>query len=79
MYLKEKQMKSLIFAFRNTYGHQTWQSNNLQLGNPTFSYVALWIMWSREKLRSICISTTSMAAKLGRAEAYGGGHHPQVL
>ena len=58
--------KNLYLLFRNTYGHQTWQSSNLQWANTTFKVT--WpfyyvITWQIQKTY-ICSSTIPMATKL---------------
>ena len=62
--------KTLYLHFCNTNDHKTGQSSNLRWGDPTFKvtwrfdYVVTW----HTKKTFICVSTTPMAAKLGRAE-----------
>ena len=64
--------KILYLHFRNTYGHQTWQSDNLPWGDPNFKirwpfdYGVTWHM----KKTYICTSTIPMATKFGRVVAY---------
>ena len=47
--------KALYLPFRNTYGHQNWQSGNSRWGKPTFNVT--WpfdyvVMWQIKKLIS---------------------------
>ena len=73
--------RALYLPFRNTYGHQNWQSGNLRWGSPTFKvtwsfvYVVTWLM---EKTY-ICTSAISMTTKLGRVLTWGWGTQSSKL
>ena len=68
-------LKHLYMHFHNTYGHQTWQGDNLPLENPT--YLVRWpfdnvATWQIQEIY-ICSSAILMATKIGRVVACGGG------
>ena len=67
-------LKNLYLLFRNTYGHQNWQNNNLGWGNPTFK--VMWpfdyvVTWQTQKTYLHLHNTK--ATKLGRVLTYIGG------
>ena len=71
--------KNLYLLIHNNYGHQPWQSSNLQREDPTFKVT--WpfdhvVMWQIQKIY-ICSSTIPMATKLGKVVTCGGGTHLQ--
>ena len=43
--------KNRYLHFHNSYGHQTWQSGNLWLKDPTHCLKGLLITWSRDKCK----------------------------
>ena len=60
--------KTLYLDFRNTYDHQTWQSSNLQWGEPTLQSHVIFgyaVTWQIQK------TSTIPMAKLGRVVTYG--------
>ena len=64
--------KALSLPFRNTYGHQNWQSGNLRWGNPTLKVTWLFdyvVAWQMEKTY-ICTATILMIIRLGSMIAY---------
>ena len=72
--------KALYLSFCNTYGHQNWQSDNLQWGNPTLKVGRPHILsqvtfLSRGHVTNwkhyFCTFTITMATKLGRVATYG--------
>ena len=73
--------RALYLPFRNTYGHQNWQSGNLRWGSPTFkvtwSFVYV-VTWLKEKTY-ICTSAISMTTKLGRVLTWGWGTQSSKL
>ena len=74
--------KALNMPFGSSYGHQNWESGNLQWGNPTFK--VMWpfdymVTWQIQKTY-VCTSAIPMATKLGRVLTYVGRSqiHSQV-
>ena len=74
--------KALNMPFGSSYGHQNWESGNLQWGNPTFK--VMWpfdymVTWQIQKTY-VCTSAIPMATKLGRVVTYIGRSqiHSQV-
>ena len=74
-------MKTLISARPQYLSHQTWQSSNLQSGDPTFKVIWLFdyvVTWQIQK-PYICSSAIPMATKLGWVVTWVGGPHRQSL
>ena len=74
--------KNLYLHFHNVYGHQTWQSGNLQWGSPTFK--VMWpfdygVTWQMKKASTVCNSTIPMATKLDRVVTYNQETPPTKL
>ena len=65
--------KTLYLHYRNTYGHQTWQSGTMRWRDPNFrvTWPFDYIDTSQMKKPYIRTSTILMATKLGRVVTYG--------